>query len=139
MTSRARIRYGTAMEFNLDQRATINVVRAYGPGVVRIGERSFNRSVVVTASALLEDWRPGRIEDLQASDLDALLQLHPEVLLIGSGLRQAFPERAVLTALYAARVGFEIMDTGAACRTYNVLAAEGRNVAAALIVEPPSS
>lgn len=139
MTSRARIRYGTAMEFNLDQRATINVVRACGPGLIRIGERSFNRSVVVTASALLEDWRPGRIEDLRASDLDALLQLHPEVLLIGSGLRQAFPERAVLAALYAARVGFEIMDTGAACRTYNVLAAEGRNVAAALIVEPPSS
>ena len=139
MTRRARIRYVTPMKFNLDQPATINVVRAYGPGLIRIGERSFNRSVVVTASTLLENWRPRRIMDLQASDLDALLQLRPEVLLIGSGVRQEFPERATLAALYAGRVGFEIMDTGAACRTYNVLAAEGRNVAAALIVEPHAS
>jgi uncharacterized protein len=139
MTLRASIRYVTAMKFNLDQPATINVVRAYGPGLVRIGERSFNRSVIVTASTLLEDWRPRRILDLQASDLDQLLNLRPEVLLIGSGLRQQFPGRAALAALYATRVGFEIMDTGAACRTYNVLAAEGRNVAAALIVEPPAS
>ena len=124
------------MKFNLDQPSTINVVRAYGPGLIRIGERSFSRSVIVTATTLLEDWRPRRISDLQESDLGELLRLRPEVLLIGSGLRQEFPQRATLAALYAARVGFEVMDTGAACRTYNVLAAEGRNVAAALIVEP---
>ena len=124
------------MKFNLDQPTSINVVRAYGPGLVRIGERSFSRSLIVTASTLLEDWRPRQMSDLQESDLGELLQLRPEVLLIGSGMRQEFPQRATLAALYAARVGFEIMDTGAACRTYNVLAAEGRNVAAALIVEP---
>jgi uncharacterized protein len=124
------------MRFNLDQPTTANVVRAYGPGLVRVGERSFSHSVIVTASTLLEDWRPRRISDLQESDLGELLRLRPEVLLIGSGARQEFPRRATLAALYAARLGFEIMDTGAACRTYNVLVAEGRNVAAALIVEP---
>ena len=124
------------MKFNLDQPTTINVVRAYAPGLIRIGERSFSRSVVVTTSMLLDDWRPRRISDLQESDLGELLQLRPEVLLIGSGARQEFPQRATLAALYAARLGFEIMDTGAACRTYNVLVAAGRNVAAALIVEP---
>jgi len=124
------------MRINLDQPTTVNVVRAYGPGLVRVGERSFSHSVIVTASTLLEDWRPQRISDLQESDLGELLQLRPEVLLIGSGARQGFPQRATLAALYAARLGFEIMDTGAACRTYNVLVAEGRNVAAALIVEP---
>jgi uncharacterized protein len=124
------------MKFNLDQPTTINVVRAYGRGLIRIGERSFSHSVIVTASSLLEDWRPRRMSDLQESDLGELLLLRPEVLLIGSGPRQEFPQRATLAALYAARVGFEIMDTGAACRTYNVLVAEGRNVAAALIVEP---
>lgn len=122
------------MKFNLDQPTTINVVRAYGPGLIRIGERSFSHSVIVTASTLLEEWRPRRMSDLQESDLGELLRLRPEVLLIGSGPRQEFPQRATLAALYAARVGFEIMDTGAACRTYNVLVAEGRNVAAALIV-----
>ena len=124
------------MKFNLDQPTTINVVRAYGQGLIRIGERSFSRSVIVTASTLLEEWRPRRMSDLQESDLGELLRLRPEVLLIGSGPRQEFPQRTTLAALHAARVGFEIMDTGAACRTYNVLAAEGRDVAAALIVEP---
>ncbi len=65
------------MKFNLDQSTTINVVRAYGPGLIRIGERSFSRSVIVTASTLLEDWRPRRISDLQESDLDQLLRAAP--------------------------------------------------------------
>ena len=136
MTCRARIQYVNAMKISLDQPTTINVVRGYGPGVIRIGERSFDRSVIVTPGTLIEDWRPPGIAQLQAEDLEPLLRLRPEVLLIGSGLSQVFPGSATMAALYAAGIGFEIMDTGAACRTYNVLAAEGRNVAAALIVEP---
>ena len=136
MTCRARFQYVTPMKFNLDQPAARHVVRGYGPGQLRIGERTFDRSVIVTAETLIEGWRPARMDDLQPPDLEPLLRLAPEVLLIGSGARQAFPERATLAALYAARIGFEIMDTGAACRTYNVLVAEGRKVVAALIVEP---
>jgi uncharacterized protein len=124
------------MKFNLDQTAAINVVRGYGPGAIRIGERTFSRSLIVTATRIIEDWRPLGIPDLKVTDLDPLLELRPEVLLIGSGTRQVFPDRATLAALYSAGVGFEIMDTGAACRTFNVLVAEGREVAAALIVEP---
>ena len=73
--------------------------------------------------------------DLQAADLEPVLALRPELLLIGSGVRQEFPDQALFRALYESRIGFEIMDTAAACRTYNVLVAEGRDVAAALIVE----
>jgi uncharacterized protein len=124
------------MKFNLDAPAAINVVRGYGPGTIRIGERTFSRSLIVTATRIIEDWRPLGIPDLHVTDLDPLLELRPEVLLIGSGTRQVFPDRATLAALYSAGLGFEIMDTGAACRTYNVLVAEGREVAAALIVEP---
>ena len=76
------------------------------------------------------------MQDLAPADLVPVLELQPEVLLIGSGPRQKFPDRGTLAALYESRIGFEIMDTGAACRTYNVLVAEGRSVAAALIVEP---
>lgn len=135
MTCPVRVRYVTCMKFTLDQ-PTLNMVRAYGAGMVRIGDRTYDRSVIVTATAVIEDWPPRSIDDLRAVDLEPLLQLRPEVLLIGSGARQQFPVRDVLSALYASRLGFEIMDTGAACRTYNVLAAEGRNVAAALILEP---
>ena len=123
------------MKFNLDTPSAAHVVRAYGPGELRIGDQSFNSSVIVTATALIERWRPRRMEDLAPADLAPVLDLHPEVLLIGSGLRQKFPDRSILAILYEARVGFEIMDTGAACRTYNVLVAEGRSVAAALIIE----
>ena len=138
MTGHARIQYVNAMKFTPDRPGTLHVIRAYGPGLLRIGDRTFDRSLIVSAETLVEGWRPTSIGDLQPVDLEALFALEPEVVLIGSGQRQAFPDRSTLQALYAARVGFEVMDTGAACRTYNVLVAEGRRVAAALIVEPAS-
>jgi len=123
------------MKFNLDRPATTHIVRSYAPGLIRIGNRDFSASVIVTASALIEPWRPRRMADLAAVDLEPVLALQPEVLLIGSGEHQVFPAPELLAALYAARLGFEIMATGAACRTYNVLVAEGREVAAALLIE----
>jgi uncharacterized protein len=123
------------MKFSLDQASTIHVVRGYGPGEIRIGDSTFSRSVIVTATTLIENWRPLSVADLQAHDLEPLLRLRPDVLLIGSGARQVFPDRGTLAVLYSAGLGFEVMNTGAACRTYNLLAAEGRNVAAALIIE----
>jgi uncharacterized protein len=110
------------------------VVRGYVPGQLRIGEREFTRSLIVSARTLIEDWRPQHIGELTVADLEPALALAPQVLLLGSGPRQVFPARELLAQLYAARVGFEVMDTGAACRTYNVLVAEGRAVAAALII-----
>jgi len=123
------------MKFNLDRPATAHIVRSYAPGLIRIGDRDIAASVIVTAGTLIEPWRPRRMAELTAVDLEPVLALHPEVLLIGSGARQVFPAPELLAALYAARVGFEIMATGAACRTYNVLVAEGREVAAALMID----
>lgn len=123
------------MRLDADRPGTLHFVRAYAPGLIRIGTREISGSVIVTANSLVEDWSPRHMSDLRAADLEPVLALRPEVLLLGSGTRQVFPEPSLFATLYAARVGFEIMDTGAACRTYNVLVAEGRNVAAALIVE----
>jgi uncharacterized protein len=122
------------MKFSLDRPAGTYLIRSYAPGEVRIGERSLRQSLIVTAASLIEDWRPRTMDDLQPIDLEPILALRPAVLLFGSGPRQQFPERTVLASLYAARVGFEIMDSGAACRTYNLLVAEGREVAAALML-----
>ena len=122
------------MKFTLDRPASPHVVRGYAPGLLRIGEREIDRSVVVSARRLIDDWRPQRIDELTAADLEPVLALEPEVLLLGSGARQVFPAPALLARLYDARIGFEVMDTGAACRTYNVLVGEGREVAAALII-----
>ena len=123
------------MKISLDAPGARNIVTAFAPGVLRIGGETYERSLILTATSIVADWRPTRIEDLVAADLEPLLELRPEVLLVGSGARQKFPDREVLAHLYAARIGFEIMDTGAACRTYNLLVAEGRDVAAALILD----
>jgi uncharacterized protein len=123
------------MKFTLDRPASAHVIRAYAPGVIRIGDRDVGCSVIVTATTLVEPWRPQRIGELVADDLEPVLALAPEVLLVGTGARQVFPSAAILATLHRARIGFEVMDTGAACRTYNLLLAEDRRVAAALIVQ----
>jgi uncharacterized protein len=111
-----------------------NLIRAYAPGELRIGDRTFRSSLIVAATTLIEDWRPRTADELRPADLEPALALGPEILLLGTGARQQFPGPELLAELYARRVGYEVMDTGAACRTYNVLLAEGRTVVAALLL-----
>ena len=122
------------MKLNLDVPERTNVVRAYAPGELRVGEALYRTNLILTAAALIEGWRPASVDDLRAEDFEPVLALAPELILIGTGARQQFPDRRALAPLYAARIGFEVMDTRAACRTFNVLVAEGRQAAAALIV-----
>ena len=128
------MQYGTTMKLQLEQPAGTNLVRAYGPGQLRIGDRTHTSSVIVTATALIAPWRPASAQDLSPLDFEPLLGLAPEVVLLGTGARQQFPRAELLRILHQQRIGIEVMDTSAACRTYNVLVTEGRNVAAALIV-----
>jgi uncharacterized protein len=122
------------MKFHLDAPGGVNLVRGYAPGQLRIGERTHTASLIVTATALIERWRPSAAQDIAPADLEPVLGLSPEVVLLGTGTRQHFPDPQVLRILYEQRIGVEVMDTSAACRTFNVLVAEGRSVAAALIV-----
>ena len=128
------MQYVGAMKFHLDAPGGVNFVRGYGPGQLRVGEQVHTTSLIVTATTLIEPWRPAAALDITAADLEPLLGLGPEVVLLGTGLRQHFPDPQVLRMLYEQRIGVEVMDTSAACRTFNVLVAEGRSVAAALIV-----
>lgn len=121
------------MKFTLDDSATANAVTARAPGEVRIAGRSFRESLVVNATVIVERWPVRDVAGL-AAQLDAVLGLGPEIVILGTGERQVFPEPAVFAAVAARGVGFEVMDNGAACRTYNLLLAEGRNVALALIL-----
>lgn len=123
------------MKFTVDRPGGAHVVRGYAPGLLRIGEREIASSVIVSAATLIEPWRPRCVLELTAGDLEPVIALSPEVLLLGTGPKQVFPDFALFAALRAARIGFEIMDTGAACRTYNVLVGEDRRVAAALMIE----
>jgi uncharacterized protein len=128
------MQYVGAMKFHLDAPGGVNFVRGYGPGQLRVGEQTHTSSVILTATTVIERWRPASVLELTSADLEPVLGLGPELVLLGTGSRQQFPDPQVLRILYEQRIGVEIMDTSAACRTFNVLVAEGRAVAAALIV-----
>jgi uncharacterized protein len=109
-------------------------IRGYGPGEVRINERIYTHSVIVSRNRLT-DWTPPPIAEWTPEDLDALLELDPEILLLGTGARLHMLGTPFLAHALRHGVGLEVMDTGAACRTYNVLVSEGRRVVAGLIIE----
>jgi len=111
-----------------------NLIRAYEPGSVTINAETYQNSLVVSRTSLIEDWEPQTVDDLEAVHLDAILSLDPELILIGTGNTLTFPPAEKLRAIIEAGIGYEIMDTGAACRTYNVLMSEGREIVAGLII-----
>ncbi|HKW80421.1 MAG TPA: Mth938-like domain-containing protein [Casimicrobiaceae bacterium] len=122
------------MKFHLD-RATGNVFTGHGAGFVRIGEVEYRGNLVVTPERVIEGWGRGGFDALAEQDFAALAALAPEVALFGSGKTMRFPHPALTRALADAGIGLEVMDTRAACRTYNILAAEGRRVAAAILLD----
>ena len=111
-----------------------NLFTGYGEGYVAVNGTRYTASLVVSARRIVADWPAPSIADLQADHLAAILELEPEVLLLGTGARFAFPSQAILAPIYKAGIGVEVMDTPAACRTYNILLGEGRDVVAALIL-----
>jgi uncharacterized protein len=111
-----------------------NLFTGYGEGYVAVNGARHSESLVVSGDRLVTDWPARALEDLKPDHLAAIIQLRPEIVLLGTGATFQFPEPALLAPLYKAGIGVEVMDTPAACRTYNILLGEGRNVVAALIV-----
>jgi uncharacterized protein len=111
-----------------------NVVTGIGTGWVRVGAIEYRESLVLTPGALATGWASTGFDGLAEADFAHLLSYKPEVVLFGSGSAIRFPHPRLIRALTEARVGLEAMDTPAACRTFNILAAEGRGVVAALLV-----
>ncbi len=99
-----------------------------------VHQTAFEGSQLVPHRGAVQPWSPARFEDLTAADFEALLALKPELVIMGTGPRLRFPATALRRALVEARVGFEAMDSAAACRTFTVLASDGLEVLAALIL-----
>jgi uncharacterized protein len=99
-----------------------------------VHQTAFEGSLLVPHRGAVQPWAPARFEDLTEADFEALLALKPELVIMGTGPRLRFPAPGLRRALVEAGVGFEAMDSAAACRTFNVLASEGRAVLAALIL-----
>lgn len=111
-----------------------NLITAYSPGLVRIGQQAYDHSLMLAAHLPPQPWPVENGQDLTLDHLELLLQSEPELILIGTGKTQIFPPPALLAPLMAKRIGYEIMATDAACRTWNILLAEGRRVVAGLVV-----
>ncbi len=126
--------YRTHMKFALQAPSSGNLVQACSTAEIRVREHIIRTSVILTATEIVFDWPPMSVEELTPDHLQTALELEPEVILLGTGARQIFPDARVVAVVLGAGVGFEVMDTRAACRTYNVLVQEGRKVAAALIL-----
>ena len=121
------------MKFHLSP-STGNVVTGLGPSWVRIGAQEYRASLILTPETVVTGWAPQGFDGLTAEDFARLLVDAPEIVLLGTGPSIRFPHPRLTHALTDARIGLEVMDTAAACRTFNILAAEGRKVLAALLL-----
>ena len=123
----------TPLKLHLTNISGINLFTGYGEGYVMVNKQRHQRNLVVLRDRLLTDWQPAGFDDLDAGHFAMLAELAPEIVLLGTGARLRFPRPELTRALMEARIGLEVMDIQAACRTYNFLAAEERKVAAALL------
>ena len=123
------------MKFEREQAEGKNTFTGYGEGYVEVNRQRHAASLVVAADRLLPDWPVNDVDTLGGDALAAVLALQPEIVLLGTGRTFKFPEPALLAPLHKAGVGVEVMDTQAACRTYNILVAEARRVALALVFQ----
>jgi uncharacterized protein len=131
-----RIAQDTAVKFQPDTLAGVNSITHYDANQLRVNTDPHAGSMLVPWVGQVRGWDARRIEDLTQAHFDALLDYEPEVVVFGSGTRLRFVSPALYRNLIARRIGVETMDSGAACRTYTVLANEGRKVVAAILLDP---
>jgi len=116
------------------ERGSGNYIQSATRDAVLIGGTSYAGHLIVSADRIITDWTPRSIAELALDDFQAALDLDPEVILFGTGAMHRFASNRLATTIMSRGIGFEVMATDAACRTYNVLAADGRRVVAALLV-----
>lgn len=122
------------MKLTMEDTGAANRIRSYDVGSVTVNETVLTDTLLLTPEQIDTSWGPEETAGLTEAHLDSLIELGAEIVLIGTGRYQSFPPRRLLARAIQAGVGIEVMTTDAACRTYNVLAAEERRVAAVLFM-----
>lgn len=122
------------MKFAEDHNSALYKISGYDQKSIGINGVPHEKSLVLAPNDLISNWEPDDFEALTAEHLDVFYQLNPEIILLGTGETQRFPRKDILRRFAKGQIGFEIMDTQAACRTFNILMAEGRNVVAGLFL-----
>lgn len=123
------------MKLHQTHLAGLNIFTAHGEGFVTVNQEKHEKSLIVTPDSIVPAWTTATPTTLGEADMQRLLQLGVEVVLLGTGKQLRFPPGPLLRPFAPAGIGIEVMDLPAACRTYNILAAEGRKVAAALVFD----
>lgn len=123
------------MKFQPETAEGVNLITRQEATRVWVGAQAFAHSVLVPWAGEVRPWPVAALADLAQAHFEQILALQPELVILGSGARMRFVSAALLRPLIERRIGVETMDTPAACRTYNVLVSEGRNVVAALLLE----
>jgi uncharacterized protein len=122
------------MKFTLDDSGGGNAIQGYAEGQVTINGVIYRHSLIVTPGQVIENWQPDDFSELGVADFTLLAELKPEIVILGTGAVHRFPHPSLSQPLMQRRIGLETMQTAAACRTYNILRGEGRNIAAALFM-----
>ena len=123
------------MKLQSDPHSGANTITGYGDGYIAINQIPYSHAVLLSSDGEILKWSVKSFDELSAADFGQMVTLKPELVIIGTGKRQRFPKPELLKTLIEAKIGFEVMDSQAACRTYNILVGEGRQVLLALIVE----
>ena len=123
------------MKLQSDPHSGANTITGYGDAYIEINKIPYSHAVLLSSDGDILGWAVQSFDDLSSADFSKMASLQPELIIIGTGKRQRFPRPELLKTLIEAKIGFEVMDSQAACRTYNILVGEGRQVLLALIVE----
>ena len=122
------------LKLHLSKPVEKNIFSGYGPGYVVVNQKRYENSMITMPDKIIENWQAAEVEKLTEEHFELLIPYEPEIILLGTGATLRFPSPLVTKNLLESKIGVEVMDTNAACRTYNILMAEGRNVAAALLI-----
>ncbi|AFL75681.1 hypothetical protein Thivi_3839 [Thiocystis violascens DSM 198] len=125
--------YVGRMRFSEANNTDGHLIDAYDADGIVIGGRRYRRGLIVTPERIVDPWGPSQPTGLTVEHLDELLAFAPQIIVLGTGRTLVFPDPSLYFSLMEQRIGLEVMDTGAACRTYNILMSEGRRVAAAFM------
>jgi uncharacterized protein len=133
---RITLQAGKAMILTQDSNDSLFQVRAYRPGLITVNDITYQRSLIIAPDRLILDWPPQSFSELKPEDWQSILDLNPELIILGTGEQFKIPHPSLLAPIYShKKIGVESMDTGAACRTFMALASEGRRVVSALIIK----
>ena len=119
---------------DLDENRGAFQIRGYKPGTIKVNDQIHTESIIITPNQLILHWQPQTFSELTSASFDSIIELKPDILLLGTGSKMELVLPELYGQLINLGIGVEVMDTSAACRTFNALSAENRNVVAALII-----